>query len=384
MRSLHFGAGKIGRGFIGAVLHKAGYDICFADINDELVALINSEGKYAVHVMDEYSYSEIIDGIRAVNSSTSECQTLFSDVDLVTTAVSMNVLPLIAPTIAKGLRCRRDSGVEEPLNIISCENGIRATSLLKGYVYNSMDEPLKKWAEDHVAFVDSAVDRIVPPIPCERPLDVVVEEFYEWCVDKNQVKGQLPKIDGMHMTDTLNAFIERKLYTVNTGHVATAFFGNLKGYTYISEALADEDLIADVRNVLKQSGDALISKFGFAPSIQYEYSETVLRRFRNPYLKDTVARVCRDPRRKMGAPLYFSYPISMAKSQNLPYDKIAYATGAGLNVYNADDPQCFEIMDLIETLGLEKAISSITGQTDPEVISCIAEAYKSLKLEKEK
>ena len=384
MRSLHFGAGKIGRGFIGAVLHKAGYDICFADINDELVALINSEGNYAVHVMDEYSYSEIIDGIRAVNSSTSECQTLFSDVDLVTTAVSMNVLPLIAPTIAKGLRCRRDSGVEEPLNIISCENGIRATSLLKGYVYNSMDEPLKKWAEGHVAFVDSAVDRIVPPIPCERPLDVVVEEFYEWCVDKNQVKGQLPKIDGMHMTDTLNAFIERKLYTVNTGHVATAFFGNLKGYTYISEALADEDLIADVRNVLKQSSDALISKFGFAPSIQYEYSETVLRRFRNPYLKDTVARVCRDPRRKMGAPLYFSYPISMAKSQNLPYDKIAYATGAGLNVYNADDPQCFEIMDLIETLGLEKAISSITGQTDPEVISCIAEAYKSLKLEKEK
>lgn len=379
MNSIHFGAGKIGRGFIGAVLSKAGYKVCFADVNKDLVKLINTEGRYNVHVMDEKSYVETITGVSAVDSTTPECPELFVTADLITTAVSMKVLPLIAPTVAEGLQRRREAGVKEPLNIICCENGIRATSQFKAFVYGRLDDAMKAWADDNAAFCDSGVDRIVPPISCEAPLDVAVEQFFEWNVDSTQVKGELPEIEGLHLTDDLTAHIERKLFTVNTGHCSTAFFGNLKGYTYISEALADPEILAGVREVLAQSGAALISKFGFDPEAHHDYTETVLRRFRNPYLKDLVSRVGHDPRRKLGPTLYFSYPISMALSQGLPFDKIALAAGAGLNVDIDGDPQCEEIRDMIASDGLENAISAITGQSDPEVIATIAEAFRKFK-----
>lgn len=379
MNSIHFGAGKIGRGFIGAVLSKAGYSVCFADVNDDVINLINSEGRYDVHIMDVESHVETISGVTAVNSNSMECVEKFASADLVTTAVSMKILPFVAPVVARGIAFRMSAGVTAPLNVICCENGIRASSQFKEMVYGHLDAAVALWADANIAFVDSGVDRIVPPIVCEKPLDVAVEQFFEWNVDATRLKGGLPAIPGLHLTDDLSAHIERKLFTVNTGHCSTAFFGNLKGYTYIYEALDDPQILALVREVLAQSGAALISKFGFDPEEYHAYSETVLRRFRNPYLKDLVARVGHDPRRKLGPTLYFSYPISMALQQGLPYDRIAFAAGAGLNVDIDGDPQCGEIRALIASEGLEGAISSITGQTDPAVIACIADAYSKVK-----
>lgn len=379
MEALHFGAGKIGRGFIGAVLAKAGYSVCFADVNQEVIDLINREGEYTVHIFDTESFDEKISGVSAVNSAGSEVLEKMATADIVTTAVSMKVLPFVAPVIAKGLAARRISGKKDPLNIIACENGIRATSQLKAFVYGHLDDETKTWADANVAFADSGVDRIVPPISCEKPLDVAVEKFFEWNVDSTQLKGTLPSIPGMHMTDDLTAHIERKLFTVNTGHCSTAFFGNLKGYTYIYEALDDPQILELVRGVLSQSGAALISKFGFDPQEYHEYSETVLRRFRNPYLKDLVSRVGHDPKRKLGSTLYFSYPISMAVQQGLPYDAIALAAGAGMHVDIEGDPQCSEIRLLVAEKGLAAAITGITGQTDPAVIASISEGYNSIK-----
>lgn len=43
MIALHFGAGNIGRGFIGALLHHSGYHVVFADVNDTMVSLLNEK-----------------------------------------------------------------------------------------------------------------------------------------------------------------------------------------------------------------------------------------------------------------------------------------------------------------------------------------------------
>ena len=100
MKALLFGAGKIGRGFIGAVLRKSGYDICFADVNPQLIDLINTEKQYLVHILDINRYDELIDGISAVHTDSEELLDIFTSADIATTAVSMKVLPAIAPTIA--------------------------------------------------------------------------------------------------------------------------------------------------------------------------------------------------------------------------------------------------------------------------------------------
>lgn len=378
MKSIHFGAGKIGRGFIGAVLSKAGYEVCFADTNLKLVELINSEGRYDVHILDRESRTETISGISAVDSNSEECTRMFADVTLITTAVSMKVLPMVAPTVAKGIAFRRASGVGTPLDVICCENGIRATSQFKEMVFGHLDAATARWAESNVGFADSGVDRIAPIVEYDNPLDVAVEEYYEWNVDSTLLKSSLPPIPSVHLTDRLDAHIEKKLFTVNTGHCATAFFGNLKGYTYIHEAICDPQIFGLVQKAVGESGAALISKFGFAPDEYRNYSEAVLGRFRNPHLKDLVSRVGHDPRRKLGPTLYFSYPISMALQQGLPYEGLALAAAAGLRENIEGDPQCAEIRDMISAEGLEGAIRSITGLSNPAAISGIAEAFSIL------
>ena len=376
--AIHFGAGKIGRGFIGAILREAGYDVVFADVDKEIINLINTDREYTVHITDRNSCSRRITGVSAVDSTSGKISGLIADADLITTAVSMKALQYIAPAIATGLRTRAQKGNTSPLNIICCENGIRATSLLKSYVTEKIDENTLEWIEGKVGFADSSVDRIVPVTSLENPLDVAVEEFYEWNVDKTQISGEMNPVAGMNLTDNLDACIEKKLFTLNTGHCTTAFLGMMKGYTYIHEAICDPEIRQVVRSVMQQSGAALIRKFDIDPDYHAGYVETILRRFSNPHLNDLVTRVGHDPIRKLGGNLYFSYPMKMAMEFGLPYDKIALAAAAALHCNNPQDPQSVELRKTVIELGPAKAFAEISGIKNEDAANAVAQAYATL------
>ena len=67
---IHFGAGKIGRGFIGAVLNEAGHDVVFADVDKDIIDQINAAKEYTLHIIDRDSCSRRITGVSAVNTIT--------------------------------------------------------------------------------------------------------------------------------------------------------------------------------------------------------------------------------------------------------------------------------------------------------------------------
>ena len=101
----------------------------------------------------------------------------------------------------------------------------------------------KAYADKYVGFPDCSVDRIVPPVRLDNPIDVVVENYYEWNVEEASFKGAVPQIEGMNLADNLMAYIERKLFTLNTGHCITAYLGNYKGFKTIDESIADEEIL---------------------------------------------------------------------------------------------------------------------------------------------
>ena len=126
-----FGGGNIGRGFIGLLLEKAGYHVLFADVFQPLLDAVNNLKSYTVHIVDEKCEDVTVTNISAMNSTSPDLAKEFIDAELVTTAVGLTILPRIAGTFAAGIAARRAAGVTECMNIIACENAIRASSQVK-------------------------------------------------------------------------------------------------------------------------------------------------------------------------------------------------------------------------------------------------------------
>jgi mannitol-1-phosphate 5-dehydrogenase len=161
--AIHFGAGNIGRGFIGKLLADAGFHVTFADVNQAVVDKLKQDQEYQVKVVGTDCDIQHVTNVTAINSTSDELLDEISKTELITTAVGPTVLDIIAKTIAAGITKRLAENNTTPLNIIACENMVRGTTHLKSVVFSHLDEALHLKVEQLVGFVDSAVDRIVPP-----------------------------------------------------------------------------------------------------------------------------------------------------------------------------------------------------------------------------
>lgn len=379
-KAIQFGAGNIGRGFIGALLSKAGYHVVFADVNTEIINKINSDKKYTIHVMDTICSEEEISNISGVISTSYEIYKEIVEAEIITTAVGPVVLPRIAPTIAKGIALRKEKGIKTYLNVIACENAIKASSQLEEEVKKYLNEEEIEYLKEFVGFPNCSVDRIVPPVKSENILDVVVENYYEWNVEKSAFKGEIPKIEGMNLVDNLMAYIERKLFTLNTGHAITAYFGYLKGYETIEESIKDEVIYGFVKNAMIESGKGLIAKYNFDEEAHYKYIDKIIDRFKNPYLKDDVARVGREPLRKLNENDRLIKPLITARGFNINTDNLLLGVGAALHYDNKEDSQSVQLQSLINEKGIKASlaeISKISGDTD--VLDKIEKYYDEVK-----
>ncbi|WP_159567643.1 mannitol-1-phosphate 5-dehydrogenase [Budvicia diplopodorum] len=380
MKAIHFGAGNIGRGFIGKLLADANATLTFADVNQPLIDQLDHQQSYEVNVVGENSSVERVNNVRAVHSNSPDAVRHISQADVVTTAVGPQILEKIAKTLALGLIERHQLGNENPLNIIACENMVRGTSQLKQHVMREIPQNLHLWVEEHVGFVDSAVDRIVPPGEAanDDPLSVTVETFSEWIVDSTQFKGAMPDIKGMETTTNLMAYVERKLFTLNTGHAITAYLGQLSGLQTIRDAICDSDIRQTVKGAMQESGAVLIQRYGFDPVQHAAYIDKILHRFENPYLRDDVERVGRQPLRKLSAGDRLIRPLLGTIEYGLPHNDLVKGIAAAMCYRNPLDPQALTLVSLLEQQGVENTLMSISDLTDTAIIAEIATAYRAM------
>lgn len=377
-KAIQFGAGNIGRGFIGYLLNKSGYKLVFADVFDNVIDQINEDKTYTIHVKDVENEDIKVEDISAVNSTRDEIVDEITDASIITTAVGPLNLVKIADKLAQGITKRYEEKSEKYLNIIACENAIKASESLKGYVYEKLEGEVKSYADKFVGFPNCSVDRIVPPSKNENPLDVTVENYYEWNVEEAGFKGEIPEIEGMNLVGNLEAYIERKLFTLNTGHASTAYLGSIKGYNTIDQSINDTEIEEQVRKIMQESGEALIAKFGFNKEDHFAYIEKIIKRFKNPYLQDDVKRVGREPIRKLSVNERFVKPINTALEYNLPIDNLLVGLAAALNFRNEEDKQAVEMQDDIENLGIENTIEKVTEIKDEKIIEKIKDIYGKL------
>jgi mannitol-1-phosphate 5-dehydrogenase len=357
-KAVHFGAGNIGRGFVGLILHNAGYELVFADVNAELIDALAGSRSYLVREVGAGASISTVDNYRALNSATNESAVIdeIATADVVTTAVGPNILRFVAPVIAAAL-AKRDAS-RAPLAVMACENAINATDLLRNAVVDSIEDPTDL---QRAVFANTAVDRIVPGQPEGAGLDVTVEAFFEWAVERGPFGGDVPVIPEAHFVDDLAPYIERKLFTVNTGHATTAYHGFIAGAGSIAEAIGMPAVLAEVRAVLAETKSLLVAKHGFEPQVQQEYIDTNLLRFANEELTDTVERVGRQPLRKLSRNERFVSPAAELAERGLASDALVRAMGAALHFDVADDPQSVEMLELLGSTSAHGFVLQVTG-----------------------
>ncbi|MYL35377.1 mannitol-1-phosphate 5-dehydrogenase [Pontibacillus yanchengensis] len=300
MRAVHFGAGNIGRGFIGELLYESDYETIFVDVNEALIDQLNERRSYTVELAgsDEKIDVNNVSGLNSM-SQTEAVVDAIVDADIITTAVGPHILPAISKVIAQGLQKRLEKG-KAPINIIACENMIGGSEKLKGYILGHITDQQEAF-EQNVGFPNAAVDRIVPDQNNDDSLTVKVEPYYEWIVETSDIKGEKPPVHGIKYVADLTPFIERKLFTVNTGHAGAAYLGRYHGHQTIKQAMDNPSIVEKVRAALHESGAVLIEKYNFSRSEHHEYIEKIIERFLNPDLSDEVTRVGRAPKRKLGS-----------------------------------------------------------------------------------
>ena len=302
-RAIVYGAGKIGRGFIGRKLSESGYEVCFLDILKDLVSALNAAGRYTVRFVSNEGERDVSVGpVRAIDSLTEEAVRAIAECDLLATAVGVNNLPDIAPIIARGIMLRRERG-GGPLDAILCENQIGADGMMRGWINGCLDGGQQAWAEKNLGLVEASIECMVPPqLPAADGDGLLIRaEYYaELPVDRAGFRGALPEIEGLKPYSPFDFFIQRKLFLQNGGHALCAYMGYLRGYEAIWQAMEDPEIAAAAEAYMRVSAEALVSRYGEAmrPHVARLIPD-LLRRYRNRGLMDTVARVGADPVRKL-------------------------------------------------------------------------------------
>ncbi|KAE8443858.1 hypothetical protein EG329_001267 [Mollisiaceae sp. DMI_Dod_QoI] len=371
MKAVHFGAGNIGRGFVAEFLHHSGYEVVFCDVMDSVIDQLNKSKSYKVIQVGAEGTSETtISNYRAINSKHNEAQVIdeITTADIVTCSVGPNILKFIAPVIAKGIDARPNEAT--PIAVIACENAIGATDTLANYIKSPKHTPEERLEDHHerARYANSAIDRIVPAQDPSAGLDVKLEKFYEWVVDRTPFEDHAPPpIKGVKWVDDLIPYIERKLFTVNTGHAAAAYHGYFHKKTTVYDALQDPIILDEVRKALAETSSLIVGKHGIEEDEQKAYVEKIIKRIGNPHLEDAVERVGRAPLRKLSRKERFIGPAAELAEDGKPFDALLDAAEMAFRFQNVEgDEESEELAKIMANNSPEQVVEKVCGLTSED------------------
>lgn len=317
-QAVMYGAGNIGRGFIGQLFSQSGYEVVFIDVNLQVINQINLDKKYQIKLVTNESQDVIkVENIRAVNGQDENAVAEeIAKAEIMATAVGPAILPRIAPVIAAGLikRYQNDQDIGSTkakvlvpsLNIIVCENLLEADKYLRNLVFNNLltaaGEETANEIIGRTGFVEASIGRMVPVNQSENQmsiLDVITEPYSELPVDADGFRGEIPQIKNMKPYPCFEFYIQRKLYLHNMGHAITAYLGRQSNYEYIWQAIGDQQIRQTVLAAMNESAQALAVEHSIPINQIEDYNLDLIARFGNRNLGDTVYRVGRDIKRKL-------------------------------------------------------------------------------------
>jgi mannitol-1-phosphate 5-dehydrogenase len=380
-----FGAGNIGRGFIGQLFSESGYEVVFIDVDRPLLDALNTERAYTIELVDNDSTQAIRVGpVRGIDAADVDAvAAAVAGTRIMATAVGARALPAIAPNMAAGIRQRQRSGTEAPLNCIVCENLKGAASVVRDLVAGHLMPDERAYLDDHIGFVNAVIGRMVPPLTPEMrahdPTRIRVEPYKELPVDRAGFVGPIPEIEAMQPCARFEVYTARKLYVHNCGHAVLAYLGYLEGDIYGYEALADPAISAALDQAWEESIAGQVAHYGVDASWLRAHAADLRRRFANRALGDTVYRLGRDPIRKLQPDDRLIAPARLAEEAGVTPRALARTIAAALRFDPLQDAVAVRLQERLADEGLNAVLADVCA-IDPgeELAQLIRDHYAAL------
>lgn len=326
---LIFGAGKIGRSFIGQIFGLSGYEVVFSDVDQSLVDALNERKSYPVVIKGENEETLVVPNVRAVSGLiTEQVVKEVSQASVLAVSVGKNAIEKVVPLIGEGLKLRYQNDPTLPLDIIIAENMRSASDFIRNNMLKILHEgyPFDKL----VGLVETSIGKMVPIMTREDmkndPLIVFAEPYNNLIVDKKGFRGEIPEVKDLSPKENIKAWVDRKLFIHNLGHATAAYFGAYKHpeAVYIYEVLNDPEVFSFTRETMLQSSVILQTIYpgDFSMNDLELHIDDLLYRFQNKALKDTIFRVGQDRIRKLGSDDRFMGIIRLAEKTGKPYNEI--------------------------------------------------------------
>jgi mannitol-1-phosphate 5-dehydrogenase len=365
---VQIGAGNIGRGFVAPLFTASGWEVVFVDVNQPLVEAVNQRRRYQVTEVDnEGSSTVMVAPVRALHGDDrAAVAAVLASADLVATAVGLSALPCLGGLLAAAAQSRGS----RPLDILVCENGLDAHEQLRAAVAE-----VDVRAADRLGFVRTSIGKMIPAPEADADLlDIAVEPYGNLPVERAAFRGAVPAVRGIDAAEDFELIIRQKLYLHNLTHASLAYSGARKGYTTIAECVSDSKLASSVRSAGFEAAEALARAHGRSEVERArlrrenrDLVEDLLQRYSNRRLHDPVARVGRDPWRKLAADDRVVGAARLCLAQGVhPTAIFRHLLDACAWQPQADDPQAQRWRDL-QARGPLALITAITGlpRTDP-------------------
>ena len=223
-----FGAGRIGRSFIGQLFGCSGYKVVFVDVDTEIVRLLNERKSYRVVIKGEREEEIIVPDVSAI--AASDKQHIYEAVcsaGIAAVSVGKFALEKVIPLMASGMELRLMYNPYFPLDIILAENMRSAAEFTRQELLIHLPEgfPLDRLT----GLIETSIGKMVPIIPLAEtekdPLVVFAEPYNSLILDGKGFKSPIPEVKGLEPKSNIKAWVDRKAFIHNLGHATAAYYG---------------------------------------------------------------------------------------------------------------------------------------------------------------
>jgi mannitol-1-phosphate 5-dehydrogenase len=370
-RIVIWGAGRIGRGFVGDLFSDSGYQLVFVDEASPLVDQLVRNGHYTVvRATSETKIERVtVQGYEAYHSSQKEeIEKAIVETDLVAVAVFPQNFESVAHELASLIQRRRTVRPQDPINIILCTNLIHAGPIFQKHLHANLTAADQEFFTSKVGVVESLVIRIAPNPPqaelASDPLVVWTNGYSVLPVEEKAFKGAVPAMKSFRLVKDMRSEERRKIYTYNMCHAVLSYHGYLAGHPQLVDCLADPVIRTEAQGALDEVSKTLQLELGFSESDMAAWVQGVIEQTDNRTVGDTVVRSAADPLRKLHRDDRLIGPALLCLKNGIPPVHLIKAIGAAFHYRNTDDANSLKLSDMISQNGLNHTIRDVCGLGD--------------------